>query len=262
MQNFSYYVFQTKTNIDKYLPWIIHISDIVIYVYSFIHFERYSDYEKIFHIYGILFIVFFDCFLWGNKKFSWLQIIKFTLASLSSNDLVIEIQAFFLLSLDLFYSRFFRKGKKEDIIVTRIVMYLVSFFVLFRFYAQGLTNSIILVGENILFLFPLLVMRACNKISFFKKAPTNKWQLFCQDLYEIPISLMSWWFPFCLAYFLLFDVTFFCKILLGATTLFCIVYDISKIKKENETTVLNYILENVYKFGVIILLLHINKYYG
>ena len=61
MQNFSYYVFQTKTNIDKDLPWIIHISDIVIYVYSFIHFERYSDYEKIFHIYGILFIVFFDC---------------------------------------------------------------------------------------------------------------------------------------------------------------------------------------------------------
>lgn len=262
MQNLSYYGFQTKTNIDKFIPWIILISDIVIYVYSFSQFERYNECEKFFHVYGMIFVLLYDWFLWGDKKFSWLQIIKFSLASLSLNYLVVEMQSFFLLSFYLFHSSIFRKGGKEDKIATSVVMFLFSFFVLFRFYAKGLTNSLILISENILFLFPLLVLRACNEISFFKNAPANKWQLFCQNKYEIPISLISWWIPFCLAYLLLFDLPFLCKALLWITTLLCFAYDFSKIKKENETTVLNYILEKVYKFGVIILLLHIKGYYG
>ena len=262
MQDSSYYCFQTKANIDKFLPKIILISDIVIYIYFFFQFEGYNDYEKFFYTYGIIFIIFPDYFLWGNKKFSWLQIIKFTLASLSSNFLVIEIQSFFLLSFNLFHTNAFQNGSSKDRIARCILMFLISFFILFRFYAQGLTSSFILIGENILFLFPLLVLRACNEISFFKNAPTNKWQLFCQDLYEIPISLMSWWFPFCLAYRLLFDLPFHCNVLLGITILFCFVYDFSKIKKENETTTLNYILEKVYKFGMIILLLYTKGYYG
>lgn len=262
MRNLTHISFLKRPNIDRFFPGIIFVSDIVIYVYSILQFERFSEWEKFFLFYGLIFVLLYDWFLWGNKKFSWLQIIKFTLASLSSNYLAVEIQSFFLLSFNLFYLSVFQKGKKEDRIFTSVLMFLFDIFVLFRFYTQGLTNSFILIGENILFLFPLLVMRACNEISFFKNAPANKWQLFCQNKYEIPISLISWWFPFCLAYLLLFDLPFLCKALLGTTTLFCFFYDFSKIKKENETTVLSYILEKVYKFGVIILLLHTKEYYG
>lgn len=262
MRNLTHISFLKRPNIDRFFPGIIFVSDIVIYVYSILQFERFSEWEKFFLFYGLIFVLLYDWFLWGNKKFSWLQIIKFTLASLSSNYLAVEIQSFFLLSFDLFYSSIFRKGEKDDKILTSAVMFLFSFFAFFRFYSRGLTNSLILISENILFLFPLLVMRACNEKSFFKGIPTSKWQLFCQNKYEIPISLISWWFPFCLAYLLLFDLPFLCKALLGTTTLFCFFYDFSKIKKENETTVLSYILEKVYKFGVIILLLHTKEYYG
>lgn len=262
MRNLVHTPFLKRAGIDKFLPGIIFVSDIVIYVYSILQFERFSEWEKFFLFYGLIFVLLYDWFLWGNKKFSWLQIIKFTLASLSSNYLAVEIQSFFLLSFNLFYLSVFQKGKKEDRIFTSVLMFLFDIFVLFRFYTQGLTNSFILIGENIFFLFPLLVMRACNDFSFFKNAPANKWQLFCQNKYEIPISLISWWIPFCLVYLLLFDLPILCKVLLGMTTVFSFVYDFSKVKKENETTVLNYILEKVYKFGVIILLLHIKGYYG
>ena len=250
---------------SKFFPLFIFLSDFVIYVHLFYLFgtnKSFNENETFFLFFVMIYVLLFDWFLWGTKIFSWLQIIKFSLASLSSNYLAVEMQSFFLLSFDLFHSSIFRKGEKEDKITTSVVMLLFSFFVLFRFYSRGLTNSLILISENILFLFPLLVLRACNEKSFFKEIPTSKWQLFCQNKYEIPISLISWWFPFCLAYLLLFDLPFLCKTLLGITTLFCFVYDFSKIKKENETTVLNYILEKVYKFGVIILLLHTKEYYG
>lgn len=249
----------------KFFPLFIFLSDFVIYVnliYQFGMDKSFNENETFFLFFVMIFVLLFDWFLWGSKKFSWLQIIKFSLASLSSNYLAVEIQSFFLLSFDLFYSSIFRKGEKDDKILTSAVMFLFSFFVLFRFYVKGLTNSLILVGENILFLFPLLVMRTCNEISFFENIPTNKWQLFCQDKYEIPTSLISWYLPFCLAYLLLFDVPLFCTILFGITILFCFIYDLFKIKKENETTIFNYILEKVYKFGVITLLLCTKDFYG
>lgn len=250
---------------SKFFPLFIFLSDFAIYVNLFYQFginKSFNENETFFLFFVMIYVLLFDWFLWGTKIFSWLQIIKFSLASLSSNYLAVEMQSFFLLSFDLFHSSIFRKGEKKDKITTSVVMFLFSFFVLFRFYSRGLTNSLILISENILFLFPLLVLRACNEKSFFKEIPTSKWQLFCQNKYEIPISLLSWWFPFCLAYLLLFDVPFFCKALFGITTCFCFVYDFFKIKKENGTAVLNFILEKVYKFGVIILLLHIKGYYG
>lgn len=181
MRNLTHISFLKRSNIDRFFPGIIFVSDIVIYVYSILQFERFSEWEKFFLFYGLIFVLLYDWFLWGNKKFSWLQIIKFSLASLSSNYLAVEMQSFFLLSLDLFHSSIFRKGKKEDKIATSIVMFLFSFFVLFRFYSRGLTNSLILISENILFLFPLLVMRACNEISFFKDAPVFLDHWFCKN---------------------------------------------------------------------------------
>lgn len=250
---------------SKIFPLFIFLSDFVIYVYLFYLFgtnKSFNENETFFLFFVMIFVLLFDWLLWGTKKFSWVQIIKFSLASLSSNYLAVEMQSFFLLSVDMFHSSIFRNGKKEDKIVTSVVMFLFCFFVLFRFYVQGLTNCLILISENILILFPLLVMRACNENSFFKEIPTNKWQLFCQDKYEIPTSLISWYLPFCLAYLLLFDVPLFCTILFGITILFCFIYDLFKIKKENETTIFNYILEKVYKFGVITLLLCTKDFYG
>lgn len=260
MLNLFYYETQRRMIFSKIFPLFIFLSDFVIYVHLFYLFgtnKSFNENETFFLFFVMIFVLLFDWFLWGSKKFSWLQIIKFSLASLSSNYLAVEIQSFFLLSFDLFYSSIFRKGEKDDKILTSAVMFLFSFFVLFRFYVKGLTNSLIIVGENILFLFPLLVMRTCNEISFFEKIPTNKWQLFCQNKYEIPVSLISWFLPFCLAYLILFDVPFFCVVLFGITIPFCFIYDFFKIKKENESTILSYTLEMVYKFGIIILLLNI-----
>ncbi len=243
---------------SKIFPLFIFLSDFVIYVHLFYLFgtnKSFNENETFFLFFVMIFVLLFDWFLWGTKKFSWLQIIKFSLASLSSNYLAVEMQSFFLLSFDIFHSSIFRKGEKGDKIITSIVMFLFCFFVLFRFYVQGLTNCLILIGENILFLFPLLVMRACNEMSFFKEIPTSKWQLFCQDKYEIPISWISWYLPFCLVYFIFFDITIFAVILLGTTILFSLFCDFFKMRKE--TTVLNYILEKVYKFGIIMLLLNI-----
>ncbi len=260
MLKFFYYESQRRKVISKIFPLFIFLSDLAIYVNLFYRFgtnKSFNENETFFLFFVMIYVLLFDWFLWGTKIFSWLQIIKFSLASLSSNYLAVEMQSFFLLSFDLFHSSIFRKGEKEDKITTSVVMFLFSFFVLFRFYVKGLTNSLIIVGENILFLFPLLVMRTCNEISFFEKIPTNKWQLFCQNKYEIPVSLISWFLPFCLAYLILFDVPFFCVVLFGITIPFCFIYDFFKIKKENESTILSYTLEMVYKFGIIILLLNI-----
>ena len=136
MRNFVHIFFLKRAGIDKFLPGIIFVSDIVIYVYSILQFDRFSEGEKFFLFYGMIFVLLYDWFLWGNKKFSWLQIIKFSLASLSSNYLAVEIQAFFLLSLDLFYSSFFRKEEKEDRIFTSVLMILFDIFVLFRFFLR------------------------------------------------------------------------------------------------------------------------------
>ena len=141
MRNLTHNSFLKRPNIDRFFPGIIFVSDIVIYVYSILQFERFSEWEKFFLFYGLIFVLLYDWFLWGNKKFSWLQIIKFTLASLSSNYLAVEIQSFFLLSFNLFYLSVFQKGKKEDRIFTSVLMFLFDIFVLFRFYTQGLTNS-------------------------------------------------------------------------------------------------------------------------
>lgn len=254
--------FLRRMNFDRFFPRIIFVSDLVIYVYSFFQFEKYNEYEIFFLFYGMIFVLLFDWFLWGGKKFSWLQIIKFSLASLSLNYLAVEIHSFFLLSFDLFFSNIFRKGEKGDKIITRIVIFFVGFFVLFRFYAQGLISSVILTGENIFLLLPLLVLHSSNESSFFKKIPVNKWELFCQNKHEIPRSLISWYLPFCIGYLLVFNVDFFCIILLGITILFCFVYDVLEMKRENENTFLDYFLEKIYKFGTIFLLLCIKDNYG
>ena len=257
------FLFTIKISAKKHFPLCIFISDFIAFIYLIIFFSPftgYTDYEIFFLFYGLPFVLLFDWFLWDSKKFSWFQFAKFILSSLSSNDLIIEMMSLFFLFSVLFRFNFIYGSRRKEKVISSIFIVLFFLFVLFRFYTSGLMSSVILLGENILFLFPLLVIRCCYKRMYFETVPVNKWQMFWQDMYEIPISLTSWYVPFGLAYLLFFKAILIHKIFIVITILSCLFYDLLEIKQVHKLTHLNFILELIYKFGVIFLLLHIGGF--
>jgi len=65
-------------NLNNFVAVSICVFDLIAFIYDFIinsNFSGFTNFDR-FVFYGLFFCLFFDSFLWGEKEFLGLQIIK------------------------------------------------------------------------------------------------------------------------------------------------------------------------------------------
>ena len=106
-------------NLNKFVAVSICAFDLIAFIYDFIinsNFSGFTNFDR-FVFYGLFFCLFFDSFLWGEKEFLGLQIIKAFILVINGKFSMNLLMAFFFLSLAIYYfdARFLQNTKNKTL---------------------------------------------------------------------------------------------------------------------------------------------------
>ena len=240
---------------------IILFLDIFAFVYSLVtlNYTIITNCQR-FLIYGFFFCLFFDCFLWGEKEFLYLQIFKIYVCFVSNEFEFEQFVSLFYWTISFYCYEYIWNLSNKMKIKFLILNISVIIFLLYIFSKKNLLDAIIILIFNSVFLSFLLFERLLRPIEYYSDFPKNLKQLFLQDLFSIPIMLFSWIWPYLFVFSYVSTNSLFYNIISLLLLLFIMFWENLNSFQQYYLFVFPYYTYAMIKIGVIFILLFTRRF--
>lgn len=207
-------------NIKTIIVMFILITDLFSFSFDFnnnLNFSSFNNFDRLI-FYGLMLCLFFDSFLWGEKEFLSIQLAKLLCTVISGKYQYSFFSTIFFYSLSFYNYNTNWISSKKDKLFFSIENLFVCGILIFLCLRKDFFISIIILCENLVFIYPIFLLRLFFPEAIFKEYPESNFDFFIQEANKIPITLLSLFFPYCLiAWIFLCSITlsimFICFIL-------------------------------------------------
>lgn len=243
-------------NIKTIVVMFILIMDLFSFLFDFqnnCNFSSFSNFDRLI-FYGLMLCLFLDSFLWGEKEFLSIQIAKLLCTVISGKFQYSFFSTIFFYSLSFYnYNTNWITSKKDKLFFS-IENLFVCGILIYRCLQIDLFISIIILCENLVFIYPIFLLRLFFPKAIFKEYPESSFDFFIQETNKIPITLLSLFFPYCLIAWI-FLCSFTLSIMFICFILFSILIEIISCNKHYHFISLKIYEYGILKIGIILILL-------
>lgn len=243
-------------NIKTTVVIFILITDLFSFLFdsqSNLNFSSFSDFDRLI-FYGLMLCLFFDSFLWGEKEFLSIQVAKLLCTVISGKYQYSFFSAIFFYSLSFYYYNtnwFSSKKDKFFFLIENLFLCGILTFLCLR---KDFLISIIVLCENLIFIYPILLICLFFPEVILKEYPESSFDFFIQETNKAPITLLSLFFPYCLITWI-FLCSFTLSIIFICFILFSIFIELLSFYQHFHFISFKIFEYSILKIGIILLLL-------
>lgn len=243
-------------NIKTIIVMFILITDLFSFSFDFhnnLNFSSFNNFDRLI-FYGLMLCLFFDSFLWGEKEFLSIQLAKLLCTVISGKYQYSFFSTIYFYGLSFYSYNTNWISSKKDKLFFSIENLFVCGILIFLCLRKDFFISIIILCENLVFIYPIFLLRLFFPEAIFKEYPESNFDFFIQEANRIPVTLLSLFFPYCLIAWI-FLCSFTLSIMFICFILFSIFIEILSFYQHFHFISLKIYEYGFLKIGIILILL-------
>lgn len=243
-------------NIKTIIVMFILITDLFSFSFDFhnnLNFSSFNNFDRLI-FYGLMLCLFFDSFLWGEKEFLSIQLAKLLCTVISGKYQYSFFSTIYFYGLSFYSYNTNWISSKKDKLFFSIENLFVCGILIFLCLRKDFFISIIILCENLVFIYQIFLLRLFFPEAIFKEYPESNFDFFIQEANRIPVTLLSLFFPYCLIAWI-FLCSFTLSIMFICFILFSIFIEILSFYQHFHFISLKIYEYGFLKIGIILILL-------